>query len=57
MVRHELAGGPLRNHENASAARQRGCVDDEERTDRLIRGIVGKRLTYRETVNVAKAPA
>ena len=22
-------------------------VDDEERTDRLIRGIVGKRLTYR----------
>src|SRR5258707_1479088 len=25
-------------------------VSDEERTDRLIHGIVGKRLTYRETI-------
>jgi transposase-like protein len=32
-------------------------VDDEERTDRLIRGIVGKRLTYRETVDAKKAKA
>jgi transposase-like protein len=30
-------------------------VSDEERTDRAIRGIIGKRLTYRETVNAAKA--
>jgi hypothetical protein len=32
-------------------------VSDEERTDRLIRGIVGKRLTYRETVDATKAKA
>ena len=32
-------------------------VDDVERTDRAIRGIVGKRLTYRETINAAKAKA
>jgi transposase-like protein len=30
-------------------------VGDEERTDRLIRGIVGKRLTYRETIDAGKA--
>lgn len=30
-------------------------VSDEERTDMLIRGIVGKRLTYRETVDARKA--
>jgi transposase-like protein len=30
-------------------------VDDTERTDRAIRGIIGKRLTYRETINAAKA--
>jgi len=32
-------------------------VGDEERADRLIRGIVGKRLTYRETVDARKAKA
>ncbi len=32
-------------------------VSDEERADRLIRGIIGKRLTYRETVDAKKAKA
>jgi transposase-like protein len=32
-------------------------ISDEERTDRAIRGIVGKRLTYRETVDAKKAEA
>ena len=32
-------------------------VSDEERTDRLIRGIVGKRLTYRETIDAKKLKA
>ena len=32
-------------------------VGDEERTDRAIRGIVGKRLTYRETIDATKAKA
>ena len=32
-------------------------VDDEERTERAIRGIIGKRLTYRTTRNqTSKAP-
>ena len=30
-------------------------ISDEERTDRAIRGIIGKRLTYRETVDATKA--
>jgi transposase-like protein len=30
-------------------------VSDEERTDCAIRGIIGKRLTYRETVDATKA--
>jgi len=32
-------------------------VSDEERADRLIRGIVGKRLTYRETIDAKKTKA
>jgi hypothetical protein len=28
-------------------------VDDEERTERAVRGIIGKRLTYRTTHNQA----
>lgn len=30
-------------------------VDDEERAERLIRGIIGKRLTYRETIDARKS--
>ena len=29
-------------------------ISDEERADRLIRGIIGKRLTYRDTVDAKK---